>query len=804
MFRLSCSLKGHEGDVRAVAGQGSDLICSGSRDTTVRTWRRSSPNSFALDATLPVHSDYVNAVATIPPSSEFPEGLLLSAGKDKIIYATDPASKSKEPLFSMIGHTENVCALALTPSGHVVSGSWDKTGRLWVNWQTAYTMEGHTQAVWAVLGLTDEDILTASADKTVRRWKQGKTVHVYKGHTDAVRGVAGISSSTFASCSNDGTLRVWTLAGDCLQELHGHTSFVYGIASLGTDELVSCGEDRTVRVWSGGENTQTINHPCTSVWAVAVLSNGDVVSGGSDGAVRVFTRSDDRAAESQTVKVGSVAGRSADAHRLFVFPEQEYEEAVASHAIPSKQLGDIDKTKLKTVDALKEPGSKEGEVKMVRNGDQVEVYQWAAAEGRWQKVGEVVDAIGQDRKQIYEGREYDYVFDVQLSETGPPLKLPFNVSENPWAAAQDFIWRHELPQSFLDQIANFISSNVEGVQMTANAPPRGDPFTGGGRYVPGSTSAPAAARAPAATSHPFLSPNAYSTSAAAASGAATPAAAATALIPMRDYTFFKTANTQAVLTKILQLNADLEKDMDTASDSLSAAESHEIDSVATKLKGVATAKPFPSAFTDNEVAATLKVALQWPDSARFPGLDLLRLMVLMTPRLREQTPLDVLQSVLPKGDSLTKDQETNLMLALRFFCNLFASSEGQNAVRELRSELLQLVQRSYQSSTNKNLRLAAITLILNLSVLGKDDSSSKMSLVEMVLEFLKAETDSENCFRGMVALGTLASIIDGDASAKAAAESSGAATYVRQAGKVTGADETKLKKVEAELLKLLN
>lgn len=94
----------------------------------------------------------------------------------------------------------------------------------------------------------------------------------------------------------------------------------------------------------------------------------------------------------------------------------------------SKQFGDIDKTKLKTAEALKEPGSKEGEVKMIRNEDQVEVYQWSVSEGRWQKVGEVVDAIGQDRKQMYEGREYDYVFDVQLSETGPALKLPFNVS----------------------------------------------------------------------------------------------------------------------------------------------------------------------------------------------------------------------------------------------------------------------------------------------------------------------------------------------------------------------------------------
>jgi phospholipase A-2-activating protein len=65
---------------------------------------------------------------------------------------------------------------------------------------------------------------------------------------------------------------------------------------------------------------------------------------------------------------------------------------------------------------------------MIRNGDQVEVYQWAVAEGKWQKIGEVVDAIGQDRKQIYEGKEYDYVFDVQLSESAPPLKLPYNAS----------------------------------------------------------------------------------------------------------------------------------------------------------------------------------------------------------------------------------------------------------------------------------------------------------------------------------------------------------------------------------------
>jgi phospholipase A-2-activating protein len=54
--------------------------------------------------------------------------------------------------------------------------------------------------------------------------------------------------------------------------------------------------------------------------------------------------------------------------------------------------------------------------------------QWSTSASTWQQIGQVVDAIGQGRKQLYEGKEYDYVFDVDVSEGMPPLKLPFNVS----------------------------------------------------------------------------------------------------------------------------------------------------------------------------------------------------------------------------------------------------------------------------------------------------------------------------------------------------------------------------------------
>jgi len=55
--------------------------------------------------------------------------------------------------------------------------------------------------------------------------------------------------------------------------------------------------------------------------------------------------------------------------------------------------------------------------------------------------------------------------------------------------AQKFIHKHELNQSFLDQIAHFIIKNTENETIggSTTSTPYFDPFTGQGRYVPGST-----------------------------------------------------------------------------------------------------------------------------------------------------------------------------------------------------------------------------------------------------------------------------------------------------------------------------
>ena len=83
-------------------------------------------------------------------------------------------------------------------------------------------------------------------------------------------------------------------------------------------------------------------------------------------------------------------------------------------------------------------------------------------------------------------QEYDYVFDVDIQEGKPSLKLPYNITEDPWMAAHNFLERNNISQMFLDQVANFIVEQTKGV--TLGQAPAGvtDPFTGASRYVPGS------------------------------------------------------------------------------------------------------------------------------------------------------------------------------------------------------------------------------------------------------------------------------------------------------------------------------
>lgn len=166
------------------------------------------------------------------------------------------------------------------------------------------------------------------------------------------------------------------------------------------------------------------------------------------------------------------------------FLGQAFEKSLASTTINKTQIGDVKRSDLPGQEALAQTGKKEGQVIMVKSPEgTVEAHQWSSASMSWQKIGEVVDAVGQGRKQLFDGQEYDYVFDIDVGEGMPKLKLPYNVTQNPYEAAQKFLIRNELPMEYMNQIVEFIDKNTGETQLGQSE--FVDPYTGASRYTGG-------------------------------------------------------------------------------------------------------------------------------------------------------------------------------------------------------------------------------------------------------------------------------------------------------------------------------
>ena len=142
-YQLAASHAGHEQDVRTVGSLDDGTIISGSRDATVRLWRRAEDGSeYTCMSTLNAHTHYVQRICATASG-------LASCSNDRHIIEWDVSAGV--PARILEGHADVVsCVATSVSSGLLYSASWDKTARVWKDGTCVRELKGHEAALWCV------------------------------------------------------------------------------------------------------------------------------------------------------------------------------------------------------------------------------------------------------------------------------------------------------------------------------------------------------------------------------------------------------------------------------------------------------------------------------------------------------------------------------------------------------------------------------------------------------------------------------------------------------------------------------
>jgi phospholipase A-2-activating protein len=378
------------------------------------------------------------------------------------------------------------------------------------------------------------------------------------------------------------------------------------------------------------------------------------------------------------------------------------------------------------------------------NGQRVS-YPWSGiaikrltklASNTWIDVGTVVDAAGSSGKKIdYLGKEYDYVFDVDMEDGKPALKLPYNLSQNPYEAATKFIQDNEAPITYLDQVANFIIQNTQGATLGSAPEARGtDPWGSEDRYRPGDANV--------AASIPTSAP------------------AAPRKLPQKDYLSILAVRVPGVQKKLTELNTELitagNKDL-----SMNPAELSTLRDLCAAIdpSGEKKLTNIPALGLD----LAIKLSTVWPYKSRLPALDLLRILAASPEAAAYSHPrggniVDILEA------GATEEQPpapNHVMMAIRGFANLFSSAEGRKLALASFTQINALITKTIANTKDRNPLVAAVTVYINFSVLFASQGDSVhdfepvLAIIDVLTKILATQVDSEVVYRAMVALGTL-------------------------------------------------
>jgi len=234
----------------------------------------------------------------------------------------------------LAGHEGKISAVAISADNHwLVTGSWDKTARLWD--LTAknpaanpVVLAGHESNISAVAISADNHwLVTGSWDKTARLWdltakNPAANPVVLAGHEGSIEAVAiSADNHWLVTGSGDNTARLWDLTDKNLAAnpvvLAGHEGGIIAVAiSADNHWLVTGSGDNTARLWDLTDKNLAANPVVLAgqeggIFAVAISANNHWLVTGSGNTARLWDLTAQNPATNPVVLAGHEYGITA-------------------------------------------------------------------------------------------------------------------------------------------------------------------------------------------------------------------------------------------------------------------------------------------------------------------------------------------------------------------------------------------------------------------------------------------------------------------------------------------------------------
>ena len=236
----------------------------------------------------------INSVYAITKIND-KNGVAVAAGND-ILIIEDINNYDQNKPDTMSGHSKNITSLILLNENKLVSGSEDKTIKIWDIQKRLCisTITGNYERIESLLKIKD-NIIVAGSQNTIRFFNTDNKKELFSllGHEKSVCTIIKMNENIIISGGYDNIIKIWDInKKSCEYSLYGHDTTVFVVLLLQDGRLASGSGswDRALKIW----DLENKRCDCTLVGhkreikCMQQMSNGWLLTGSVDKTIKVW------------------------------------------------------------------------------------------------------------------------------------------------------------------------------------------------------------------------------------------------------------------------------------------------------------------------------------------------------------------------------------------------------------------------------------------------------------------------------------------------------------------------------------